>query len=242
MAIAPFLAMTAAEFCAADPLPSKIAWMACHFSPYGLGLSNLPKELPPDTLLMVDDITPPHGHDPVLIAEQLSWCIESRNCCGVLLDFQRKGCAETGAIAAYLTGALPCPTAVSDVYASDLDCPVFLSAPPPSVPLEEQLAPWKERSIWMELSADGQIITLTETGSESVPFPHTDPQWKGFADERLHCHYSIQTEEKTARFTLWRTEDDLISLLEEAEGYGISTAVGLFQQLQKPPCFSARRS
>lgn len=242
MAIVPFLAMTAAEFRTADSLPSKIAWMACHFSPYGLGLSNLPKELPPEALLMVDDITPPHGHDPVLIAEQLCRCVEIWNCCGILLDFQRKDCAETDAIAAYLTGALPCPTAVSDVYAAGLDCPVFLSAPPPSVPLEEQLAPWKERCIWMELSADGQIITLTEEGAEISPSPHMDSRWKGFADENLHCHYSIQTAEKSARFTLWRTEDDLNSFLEEAEGYGITTAVGLFQQLQKPPYFAARRS
>ena len=60
MAIAPFLAMTAAEMQNSSQLPPKIAWMACHFSPYGLGLSNLPKELPSDSLLMVDDITPPH--------------------------------------------------------------------------------------------------------------------------------------------------------------------------------------
>ena len=47
MAITPFLAMTAAEFRKKEDLPDKIAWMACHFSPYGLGLSNLPQRLPP---------------------------------------------------------------------------------------------------------------------------------------------------------------------------------------------------
>ena len=64
MAIAPFLAMTGAEMRNNSVLPDKIAWMACHFSPYGTGLSNLPKNLPAGSLLMVDDITPPHGHDP----------------------------------------------------------------------------------------------------------------------------------------------------------------------------------
>ena len=58
MAIAPFLAMTAAETRNHSVLPPKIAWMACHFSPYGLGLSNLPQRLPPHALLLLDDITP----------------------------------------------------------------------------------------------------------------------------------------------------------------------------------------
>ena len=47
MAIRPFLAMTAAEIRGTETLPPKTAWMACHFSPYSTGLSNLPKDLPP---------------------------------------------------------------------------------------------------------------------------------------------------------------------------------------------------
>ena len=82
MAITPFLAMTATEMYRNTSLPEKTAWMACHFSPYGLGLSNLPKELPPGSLLIVDDITPPHGHDPVFIAEQLIGCVDQFQCSG----------------------------------------------------------------------------------------------------------------------------------------------------------------
>jgi len=232
MAIAPFLAMTAAEMYAASSLPPKNAWMACHFSPYGLGLSNLPKNLPPGSLLMVDDITPPHGHDPDWIAEQLLQCVEEFQCCGVLLDFQRSGCAETQAIAAHLTAALPCPAAVSECYAGDLECPVFLSAVPPSVPLEEHLFPWKDREIWLELGIDGEIITLTEKEAETVILSYPDPQLTGFAEETLHCHYSIQTDKKSARFTLWRTNEDLEKLLADAEEHGITTVVGLYQELQ----------
>ena len=92
MAIAPFLAMTAAEMHSCASLPEKVAWMACHFSPYGLGLSNLPKTLPPGSLLMMDDITPPQGHDPDLIAAQLEECVQKFQCSGVLLDFQRTDC------------------------------------------------------------------------------------------------------------------------------------------------------
>ena len=160
MAMEPFLAMTAAEIRNISVLPGKIAWMACHFSPYGPGLSNLPKMLPDGSVLMVDDVTPPHRHDPVYVAEQLIGCVEKWKCSSVLLDFQRAGCKETMAIAESLVKALPCPTVVSEIYARDLDCPVFLPPVPPSVPIEEHLVPWKDREIWLELGLDGEILLV----------------------------------------------------------------------------------
>ena len=47
MAIRQYLAMTAAEMTQAGSLPRHSAWMACHFSPYSTGLTNLPDRLPP---------------------------------------------------------------------------------------------------------------------------------------------------------------------------------------------------
>ena len=231
MAIAPFLAMTAAEMRNHTVLPPKIAWMACHFSPYGLGLSNLPQTLPPGSLLMVDDITPLHGHDPVLIAEQLTFCAENLRCSGILLDFQRQNCPETGELAKYLTGALPCPAAVSEVYAGDLDCPVILSPVPPSVVPEDHFAPWQGREIWMEIGLSGEILTLTDRGCDTAPLPFPDPNREGYSDPKLHCHYTIETKENSAVFTLWRNREDVQELLEEAETLGVTTAVGLFQEL-----------
>ena len=72
MAMDVFLAMTAAEIYGNRNLPANIGWMACHFSPYGTGLSNLPKRLPASSLLIVDDITPIRGHDPPYILDQLA--------------------------------------------------------------------------------------------------------------------------------------------------------------------------
>ena len=46
MAIKGYLAMTAAEIAAAGAPAYGLAYMACHFSPYGTGLVNLPRELP----------------------------------------------------------------------------------------------------------------------------------------------------------------------------------------------------
>jgi hypothetical protein len=232
MAIAPILAMTAGEMRSISAFPGKIAWMACHFSPYGLGLSNLPKLLPAGSVLVVDDVTPPHGHDPGYIAAQLERCIKKWNCCGILLDFQRVGCDETKAIAEHLVEALPCHTVVSEGYARNLDCPVFLPPVPPSVPLEKHLASWKGREIWLELGLDGETLTLTEAGCEVIPLPHPDLDAQGFVDEELCCHYQIAVTEKSARFTLWRTKKDISKLVDEAIAFGITTTIGLYQELQ----------
>lgn len=231
MAIVPFLAMTAAEMNQNPVLPKKIAWMGCHFSPYGMGLSNLPKRLPRGALLMVDDVTPPHRHDPVFIGSQLKEYVEEFRCRGVLLDFQRPTCEETVAIADHLISTLPCPVMVSECYAKDLDCPVFLPPVPPSVALAAHLAPWKGREIWLEIGLDGEILTLTEHGCEVAPLPCPDQDAEGFSEETLHCHYSIEAKENAASFTLWRTKDDLDALIEEAETFGVSGFVGLYQEL-----------
>ena len=99
MAIRPFLAMTAAEIRGTETLPPKTAWMACHFSPYSTGLSNLPKDLPPGSMVILDDITPIHGHDAEAIAAQLRPRLEEMECSGVLLDFQRPGYEEAELLA-----------------------------------------------------------------------------------------------------------------------------------------------
>ena len=232
MALIPFLAMTAMEMRNISDFPPKIAWMACHFSPYSLGLSNLPRELPPGSLLIVDDITPPHCHDPALITEQLTWCTEALQSCGILLDFQRQNCRKTAALAKHLAEGLPCPVIVSACYAENLACPVFLPPVPPSVPLKEFIAPWQGREIWLEIGLCGELLTLTEKGCTVMSLPSPDPETRGFCDQKLHCHYTIETEEKAARFTLWRQADDLTELLMEAEEFGITTTVGLYQELR----------
>ena len=231
MAIQPFLAMTGAEMRNFPGCPQGICWMACHFSPYGLGLSNLPRALPTGSLLMVDDITPLHSHRGDIIAAQLEGAVKELGCAGVLLDLQRPGCGEAAALACALAEALPCPVAVSDVYARELGCPVFLSAPPCHVPLAKHFAPWQGREIWLELSESPEVITVTADGAQMQPLPHCEDTEAGFRDEALHCHYTIAVTETAAVFTLRRSREDLKDLLQEAEAFGVTTAVGLFQEL-----------
>lgn len=230
MAIRPFLAMTAAEMRETPTLPQKAAWMACHFSPYGRGLSNLPRELPANSLLMVDDITPIHGHDPEIITRQLIQCSNTLEFYGILLDFQRAGNPETAELVRYLSDVIPCPLAISEAYAHAADLPVFVSPVPPSAALQEHLSSWTSRKIWLDVSTWGELLTLTEDSCSTQALSPQDFPEEGFPEKRLHCHYKAVQTGNNVRFSLWRTHEDFCALLEEAEHLGIVNAVGLFQE------------
>ncbi len=231
MAIRRFLAMTAAEIRSTPALPEKIGWMACQFSPWSQGLSNLPGALPPDSLLILNDFTPMDGHNPSVVASQLEQCTELLKCHGILLDFQRPFAREPAELAAFLAEVLPCPVAVSESYARELGCPVFLPPVPHHVPLGEYLAPWEGREIWLDMAPDGETITLTESGAAIAPLPPEEIPRQGQKDAMLHCHYQIALPENAAKFTLWRTKADLDKLTKEAEKLGVTTVVGLYQEL-----------
>lgn len=239
MVLQPFLAMTAAEIREKTVLPPKIAWMACHFSPYGTGLSNLPQTLPPCSILMVDDITPIHGHDPQRILDQLGSCVERLSCSGVLLDFQRPEVEETAVLVEVLTQALPCPVAVSHWYSNTGSFPVVLPPVPPSETPESYFAPWQGREIWLELALDAVEITVTEEGTVFHPLPSAPAEEPEFFEETLLCRYHCDVRSDTVRFTLRRAPEDLEQLLAEAENFGITQAMGLYQELCR--CGSAEK-
>lgn len=234
MAIRPFLAMTAAEFGSAEKHPEHIAWMACHFSPYGTGLTNLPASLPPGSLLILNDRIPICGHDPERIAGQLLKVSEDTSCCGLLLDFQRTGVEESLGLARHLIASLPCPVAVSDCYAAQLDCPVFLSPCPHHVPLSQYILPWQGRELWLDLATNSETILLTRERSWITPLPLGEIPEGGHVDSTLHCHYSIEAGTDSVRFTLWRNREDIAALSEEAQALNIKVLVGLFSELRSP--------
>jgi len=231
MAIRSFLAMTAPEIAENPYVSANIAWMGCHFSPGGQELTDLPRQLPAGSLLTLNDRFPLHGHDPKRMAEQLTQCIRSLHLWGLLLDLQRPGCEETHRLVRYLLEALPCPVAVSSLYAKEVNCPVFLPPAAPSVPLEEHFAPWNGREIWLELALDAEAITLTDRGAVTTPLPSFPRSPAGHREQRLHCHYTIAQCPEGFRFSLWRTKGDLEDLLAEAARFPVSTAVGLWQEL-----------
>ncbi len=232
MEISRYLAMTAGE--TEDfSLPEGYlpGWMACHFSPYGTGLSNIPRDLPPGSMVILNDRTPISGHDPELIAAQLLQLLEKTGYDSLLLDFQRPDIPETKALCEVLTQALPCPIGVSDLYAQDLKCPVFLSPAPLDQGLREYVTPWDGREIWLDIAPEAACITVTESGSTIAAVPFSDPPENAFEDGALHIRYRAETFDNKIQFHLWRDLPQLEALLEEAKILGITKAIGLYQEL-----------
>ena len=226
-----YLAMTAVEFSATQSPPPYVAWMACHYAPTGKALSNLPRQLPLESLLIVDDSTPPNGHDPHQITEQLTQLVRELPISGIILDLQRKNLEENQQLADLLTKQPPCPVCVSPYYAQDLDCPVFLPPPPLHTPLMTHIDKWAGREIWLEAAPETQQITVTKEGSTVTPLTYTPLPEECFWDDTICCRYTIQVWEDHAVFTLTRDMDMLQKLLTQASKHGVSKAVGLYQEL-----------
>lgn len=230
MAINRYLAMTAAEIASCSPLPPGLGYMACHFSPWGTGLTDCPDSLPQGAMLILNDRMPVRGHDPKHVTDQLRELVETLRCGSVLLDFERQGSTEAARMAGAIAAGLPCPVGVSALYARALDCPVFLPPVPQDTPLPDYLAPWDGREIWLEAALDSMVITLNPEGASLTrqPFP-ANPSPIHY-DAKLHCHYQIQVDD-SVRFGFHRRPEDLATLLAEAEALGVRRAVGLYQEL-----------
>lgn len=226
-----YLAMTAAEFAQAGAIPPKVAWMACHFSSYGTGLSNLPASLPPKAILIVNDRIPISGHDPDKIELQLRTLVTQFDCDSILLDLQRPNEPETAALCAHLVTSMPCPVAVSEHYAQNLTCPVFLAPPPLRMPLSDYLAPWQGREIWLEAALCGEEVVITENGAQVNPCAPEALPSPQFTEDALCCQYHWTIENHRACFLFQRTLPMLSVLLDRAKDLGVCKAVGLFQQL-----------
>lgn len=231
MGIPLFLAMTAGELLNAQRLPDRPAWMACHFSPYGTGLSNVPKTLPEGAMLILNDRMPPDRHDPQLAADIMSKTAEQLHCDCILLDFQRPFNDQAAAVAQAVLNTADCPVGISSSYAQALPCPVLLPPVLPHIPLTDALAPWKNREVWLELSLEAMQIKVTANGSQYTPLPYIHLSESAHIDPSLHSHYEITTEEDQVIFQLGRTGEDLSQLLETAQAYNVTKAVGLWQEL-----------
>lgn len=232
MALTLYLAMTAAEMQSCAVFPEHVAWMACHFSPYHNGLSNIPTQLPTGSVLILNDRIPPQGHDPAVVAAQLAQAVGALNVSRVLLDLQRPDNAETAQIAKAITQRLACPVGVTPMYAQALSCAVFLT-PRLRIPLPEQLKQWPGREIWLDAALDCEQIEVTKTGSIISPGSIPDAPKVVHTDQPSHCRYCLELEESCARFTVWRDMAQLKNLLSDADDQQIACAIGLYQQLQK---------
>ena len=238
-----YLALTAAEISAFSTIDFPFAYMACHFSPYTEGISNIPDFLPSGSLLILNDRLPCQGHSADLVAGQLADAAAQLNCESILLDFQRPAEPESQSMVRKITSTLSCPVAVTEGFAKELSCPVFLSPAPLHLPLADYLLPWKGREIWLEAALCQEEILMTEKGMAHNPIFPTAQLDGGFYDEDLLCCYRAQISKDSIRFTLFDTPESLNQKLELAAKLGVSRAVGLWQELgttgqtQKPLTF-----
>ena len=234
MALQLYMAINSTEFYNLTQMPSHPAWMACHFSGCSSGLSNLPATFPQGSILMLDDSIPIQGHDPQRILDELLGLHERIKPAAFLLDLQRPGSLGAAEMARFLSQALPCPVAVSHLYAAGLDCPVFLPPPPLHKRLQEYLKPWNGREIWLEVAPDCQRMTVTREGCQITPEYATDLPEPVFYNEELFCWYHTQVQEDRAVFTLQRGQKEWDSLLLQAEMLGVTCCIGLYQSPQLP--------
>lgn len=226
MKIPLYLAMTAAEFQNIPMLPHRMAWMACHFSPYGRGISNPPSRLPEGSMLILNDRIPYCGHDPEQIAQELLQLAQQFSCESILLDLQRDD--EAAAAVVQAVCALPLPVGVSEKYAKEQPI-VFLSALPFRTDTEAVASKWQGKELWLEIAQQQLCCDITEAGARfspancaNVPLPHFD--------DALCCRYGAEVFENMVRFTLSQDKEILEQLLEQAQRLGISKAIALYQQ------------
>ena len=224
MAIRPYLAITGEEIAQIGKIPENAAWMFCPFSPDAMDVFDF---VPAGKILVLTDADSSENTDPERIIQMLAR-LEPET---LLLDFQRTENIDD-AFAKRLKKALSCPVILPPDLAEKLDGPVFLPPVPLHTSLKNHIAPWKGRAIWLDISTEGEKITLTEAGASFETLLCFSPPEKGHQEERLHCHYSIALKEDAAIFTLWRTEEDIIDLLQESETFGIQKTIGLYQEWQ----------
>ena len=183
----------------------------------------------PAFLVLEDSQIPPPGVLPVVTdAFRVDRQFLLRLCQGreaLLLDFERPPSADTKK----LIQDLPCPAAAPPGYAEE--GPVFLPPPPLHVPLENYLAPWKDREVWLEAALQKQVITVTAEGAVISPVSPSGELSGGFYSETLCCRFTQKLTEDRAVFTLFDTPDTLKRKLERAASLGVTRAVGLYLEL-----------
>lgn len=221
------LAMTDAELGTSVPA-CQIARLGCQFSLLDATLSQIPQSLPENALLILDDRIPIHGCDPETVCEALQSLAETLHPAGILLDFQRRDAPESEQMVQKILETLSCPVLVSEAYAKDKDCPVFLASPPLHKSLKAYLSPWAGREIWLEIAPETQEMFLTDSGCTITHLPENS--WTlPLCSEVLHCHYAVKTGANWAKFVLSRDFEDLRSLAEDAQTLGVKGTIGLYQ-------------
>lgn len=197
-----------------------VAWMACRFDRRGQGLGNLPHQLPKGSLILVDDLQPITNHSPQQVVRQLTELCSRHHPAGLVLDLQRTPTPKARQMVNTVS-KMHLPVAVTPEYARELSCPVFLPAPM-HIKLQQTLAPWKEREIWLDFPM-GHITVIR--GKPEKPREYNGAyEWDRF----LCCGYA-KTGNET--YALCRNKTMLPKILQEVGKLDIPKALFLCTEL-----------
>lgn len=226
-----YLAMTGSEIRHKNHISRPIAWMACQFSPYSQGITNVPECLPPESILILNDRMPCQGHSPSLVAQQIKKAADQLQCESILLDFQQVPNPESEAMTAYLAEHIAHPLYISGTYGKHLTCGIFLPPPPLHEPMSDYLDQWGGRQIWMETGLFQETVTITREGTTYTPQFPPDGLDGGHFDQTLCCRYQAVLSDDEIRFLLYDTADTLPHKWRLAQECGVSRILGLYQEL-----------
>lgn len=199
-----------------------VAWMACRFAQRQPGLENLPSQLPPGSLIMVDDLQPIFGHSPARVARQLESLCKKHRSAGIILDLQRKKTPQAMQMVKALLQIKEIPIALTPEYAREFSCPVLVTVPI-HLKLQQVVAPWKGREIWLDIPM-GQVNLRQGKVTEEKSSHSGSYQWDRF----LCCGYAKTGQDA---YTLCRTKAMLPKILDEAAKLGIAKALILASEI-----------
>ena len=241
MSIPLYLAMTAADFSSCSRLPPHVAWMACHFSASGTGLSNQPNSLPPESLLILDDQIPWNGHSLEQECRETAALLQKTGAEGILLDFERPPTEETLAMAILLTRhctAVGTAIGMPELYAQLPEAAIFLPPLPCYQTPAQALSHYGGRELWLEASGNGCRLEVGAQGTQIIPespdlLQVESTQHALFQDPGLLCQYFTEKTEEGIRINLFDIPGSLQEKLDACEEFGATRAVAPWQQMRQ---------
>lgn len=234
MSIPLYLAMTAADFFRCAEIPPHIAWMSLHFSPSGLGLSNLPAVLPPGSMVILDDQIPWNGHSSEQVCRELRGLLNTRKIHSLLLDFERPPRPETLSLAQRILSLckeIGCSVGLPRSYRTTGEGALFLPPLPCDFPPDKLSSEADE--VWLEVAPTGltaDILPNQVLLEESAPIPLSGVPV--FTDPTLHCCYSSIPTSQGVRIRLFDTKETIQRKAPIWEKRGVTRLIGIYGLLR----------
>jgi hypothetical protein len=99
---------------------------------------------------------------------------------------------------------------------------------PPDIPFDKYAESCSGHEIWLEVTSENTVLTLTDTGCSIHTEQHEEITEQLFTDQQLCCSYHICVTENNAVFSLFHRIEDLEQLLKKYSHTGLTRMIGLY--------------